>query len=129
MVRGATHHHPLAGPTIPVLRIFDEAKARAYYLDYLGFRLEFEHRFDPTAPLYLSVVRDGCTLHLSEHHGDGTPGTLVRIHCSDVDAFAAELATRPQAHSRPTIEAMPWGTRDLALIDPFGNRVVFSDGG
>jgi len=116
------------GRPIPVLRIFDVAKARAYYLDYLGFRVQSEHRFGPDFPLYLAVERDGCTLHLSEHHGDGTPGTLVRIHCSDVDTFAAELATRPQPHSRPALPAMSWGTRDVVPLDSFGDRLVFSDG-
>jgi hypothetical protein len=30
---------------IPILRIFDETKAREFYLDFLGFSVEFEHRF------------------------------------------------------------------------------------
>ena len=41
-----TFHAP-----IPILRIFDEAKARELYLDYLGFTVRFEHRFEPGAPL------------------------------------------------------------------------------
>lgn len=32
--------------TIPILRMFDEAKAREFYLDFLGFSVEFEHRFE-----------------------------------------------------------------------------------
>lgn len=37
-------------PAIPILRIFDEAKARAFYLDFLGFRVDWEHRFGPDMP-------------------------------------------------------------------------------
>ena len=31
---------------IPILRMFDETKAREFYLDFLGFSVEFEHRFE-----------------------------------------------------------------------------------
>ena len=33
--------------TIPVLRSFDVPKAREFYLDYLGFGTDWEHRFEP----------------------------------------------------------------------------------
>ena len=62
------------GPIIPVLRFFDEAKMREFYLGFLGFEMTFEFRFEPETPLYLGVQRGDCLLHLSEHHGDGTPG-------------------------------------------------------
>jgi len=56
--------------SIPILRIFDEAKAREFYVDFLGFTVDWEHRFNDDAPLYMQVSRDGCVLHLSEHYGD-----------------------------------------------------------
>ena len=62
------------GRVTPTLRIFDEAKAREFYLGYLGFGVEFEHRFGPDMPLFLCVFRGDCRLYLSEHNGDGTPG-------------------------------------------------------
>lgn len=58
------------GNSTPTLRIFDEARAREFYLGYLGFRIDWEHRFAPGMPLYLQVSRDDCVLHLSQHHGD-----------------------------------------------------------
>ncbi|MGP3358736.1 glyoxalase superfamily protein, partial [Escherichia coli] len=30
--------------TIPILRMFDERKAREFYLEFLSFSVEFEHR-------------------------------------------------------------------------------------
>ena len=51
------------GQTTPILRIFDEAKAREFYLGFLGFEVVFEHRFEPGMPLYLGVRRDGCVMH------------------------------------------------------------------
>ena len=112
---------------VPVLRIFDEAKARTFYLDWLGFTVDWEHRFEEGLPLYLQVSRDGCRLHLSEHHGDATPGARLRIDCDDIDSFAADLKKRPYIFARPGApEKMPWGTREITLTDPFGNRLTFS---
>ena len=115
------------GLTTPILRIFDETKAREFYLQYLSFHVVFEHRFEPQLPLYMSVARDGCTLHLSEHHGDASPGACMRIETNDIDALHAELTTKPYRHARPTVESMPWGTRDMTLTDPFGNRLTFTN--
>jgi uncharacterized glyoxalase superfamily protein PhnB len=112
--------------TTPILRIFDEAKAREFYVAFLGFTVDWEHRFDPGLPLYMQVSRDGCVLHLSEHHGDGSPGAAVRIETSDLDGFQAELLSKGYKYARPGIEAMPWGTRDMTVRDPFGNRLTFT---
>ncbi|HAV37556.1 MAG TPA: glyoxalase/bleomycin resistance/extradiol dioxygenase family protein [Massilia sp.] len=110
----------------PILRIFDEAKARAFYVDFLGFEVDWEHRFEPGFPLYLQISRGSCVLHLSEHHGDCCPGAGLRIEADDIDAYHAELTARGHANARPSIEEMPWGTRDMAVTDPFGNRLTFT---
>jgi uncharacterized glyoxalase superfamily protein PhnB len=109
--------------TTPILRIFDEAKAREFYLGFLGFKVDWEHRFEPGLPLYMQVSKDRCVLHLSEHHGDCSPGAAMRIETSDLEAFHAELASK---YARPGIEDMPWGTRDMSVKDPFGNRLTFT---
>jgi hypothetical protein len=38
---------------IPILRMFDVAKAREFYIGYLGFNVDFEHRFHDDAPLFM----------------------------------------------------------------------------
>lgn len=38
---------------IPVLRIFSVEKAREFYIDFLGFTLDWENRFEEAAPLYM----------------------------------------------------------------------------
>ena len=113
------------GRTTPILRIFDEAKAREFYLDFLGFQLDWEHRFEPGFPLYLQVSRSGCVLHLSEHHGDACPGSAVRIETDELDAFHAGLTAANYRYVRPGIENTPWGSREVRIADPFGNRLTF----
>ncbi len=114
-------------PPIPVLRMFDEAKAREFYGDFLGFTVDWEHRFEPGLPLYLQISLGDCVLHLSEHHGDATPGAHLRMTAEDIDGFAAALQAKDYAYARPGDPAeMPWGTREFTLTDPFGNRLTFS---
>lgn len=45
------------GPTIPILRVFDEAAAEAFYLGFLGFQRNWEHRLEAGLPLYQRVSR------------------------------------------------------------------------
>ena len=115
------------GKTTPIFRIFDEAKAREFYIDFLGFKIDWEHRFEPGLPLYMQISKDGCIIHLSEHHGDCSPGAAIRIETSELDAFHKDLATKRYKYARPGIEDMPWGSRDMSVNDPFGNRLTFTD--
>lgn len=113
-------------PPIPILRSFDESKALSFYVEWLGFRIDWQHRFADDLPLYLQLSRDACVLHLSEHHGDACPGAALRIPTVDVDALHAELLTRPYKNYVPTVNVTPWGSRDMQVLDPFGNRLVFT---
>ena len=112
-------------PPIPVLRIFDYPLAKAFYVDWLGFKIDWEHRFSPTAPRFLQVSRDDAVLHLSEHYGDGSPGANLTIRTDDVEAYHREVHSRPNANMNPGLEDEPWGTRSMCVIDPFGNRIHF----
>ncbi|HZV76739.1 MAG TPA: glyoxalase superfamily protein [Candidatus Babeliales bacterium] len=113
--------------SIPILRIFDVTKARQFYLTYLGFAVDFEHRFHDKAPLFMGISRDGLPLFLSEHHGDGSPGAHVRIDVRGLDELRAELASRDYRYMNPSIQEQEWGTRELCVIDPFGNKLIFSE--
>ncbi len=109
---------------IPVLRIFSVEKAREFYLDFLGFEWDWEHRHEEGMPLYAQVHRGDLVLHLTEHHGDATPGSAVFVPMRGVDDFHAEVSARRYAYLRPGVEDLPWG-RVMAVIDPFGNRLSF----
>ena len=113
--------------TIPVLRIFSVEKAREFYVDYLGFAVDWEHRFEPDLPLYMQVSRDGMVLHLTEHHGDATPGSRIFIRIHGIAALHAEITGRDYRFLRPGIEDAPWGGRVMELTDPFGNRLTFAE--
>ena len=110
---------------VPILRMFDVEKAKAFYTGLLGFRIDWEHRFEPGFPLYMQVSRSGARLHISEHNGDGTPGTVVSVNMTGLDAFHAELKAKG---SHAGIEPGPApDMRTLQIWDPFGNRLRFAE--
>ena len=111
--------------TIPILRIFDETKAREFYVGFLGFQVDWEHRFEPGLPLYMQVSKDDCIIHLSEHHGDCSPGGHLRIETTGLDEYRNGLLAKKYKYSRPGIEEMPWGAREMTIGDPFGNKLTF----
>lgn len=112
---------------IPILRIFDVAKAREFYIGYLGFSVDFEHRFHDDAPLFMGISRQGVQLYLSEHHGDGTPGTHVIVDMTGVDELHRELRSTNYRYMNPGIQTQEWGTRELCVVDPFNNKLIFSE--
>lgn len=113
--------------TIPILRIFSVDKAREFYLDFLGFTLDWEHRFGDNFPLYMQVSRGRLQLHLSEHHGDASPGSTVFVRMRGIAALHRELAAKDYRYLKPGIEQAPWRARLMDVIDPFGNRIRFNE--
>lgn len=111
---------------IPVLRVFDATLAKAFYVEWLGFRLEWEHQFGANFPRYLCVARGAVVLHLTEHYGDCSPGAKVMIGVDDVEALHRELSSRPNPNMRPHVERAPWNAMVMEVIDPFGNRLCFN---
>jgi len=110
--------------TCPIMRIFDESVAKEFYLDFLGFHLDWEHRFGENFPLYAQVSRAGLTFHLSGHHGDATPGSTVFVRMEGIEAYQQELAGKDYKHGKPSVKDEAWGLV-MGVIDPFNNRIRF----
>ncbi len=111
---------------MPIFRIFDVERAMDSYVGFLGFTLDWEHRFGADFPLYCQVSRGGLRLHLSEHSGDASPGAKAFVRMRGIETFHAELAAKAYKDNRPAIEDQPRG-RQLEVTDPFSNRIAFCE--
>ena len=101
---------------VPILRVANAATAVAWY-ERLGFSKEWEYRFDPDCPAFVSIGYGRARLFLSEHRGDARPDTLVGLFVKDIDAVVSEFG-RPK-------EEPPYRC-EFELRDPDGNRLRIS---
>src|SRR6476659_5723600 len=115
--------------TIPILRILDEDKTQEISVDFLGFNLTWGNR--ATGALYMQVSLDECVLHLSEHSGDACPGAAVKLHTDKIEEYVEQLVAKKYppgvAEQDPGVAEQPWGSLDMVLVDPFGNRLIFTN--
>ena len=75
----------------------------------------------------MQVSRGGFVVHLSEHHGDGTPGTHVYVYMNGVEALQRELIGKQYRHNRPGLQQQDWGMLEVQVVDPFDNRITFGE--
>ena len=115
----------------PILSVNNAEAAKEFYVNFLGFNVDWEHRFEASMPSYMQVSRDGCKLHLTEQKEECTHGAALRIHVDALDEFHDQLMENSTAahlaEQVPDVEPKPWGTRDMSIEDPFGNRLTFSE--
>jgi hypothetical protein len=100
-------------PPIAVLRGFSEEATRAFYLEFLGVEVEFEHRVDPDSPLYLTVWRSILVMRRPVRRFE-----LIVPMC-------AALNAKNYRHASPGVQSQSWGYDKMSMSDPSGNRLVF----
>lgn len=120
--------------TIPVLRIFSVDRAREFYVDFLGFTMDFGGPSSGgDSPFYGQVSRARTSLQLTEAEYDPYPGATVHIWLDGVQDLHHELDERRQtvkvwspAVWAPAPEEAPWGMV-MTIADPFGNTLRFTE--
>ncbi len=113
--------------SIPVFRIFDYTKTLEFYINWLGFRINWEDRREG-CPLYMEIELGDIVLHLSEHHGDCTPGSRIYIKdFENLKDYQHELIAKQYKYNKPGLHKTPWNTIEMEVIDPFGNRLTFNE--
>ena len=110
---------------IPQLRITQPTKSLDFYVTQLGFKIDWQHQFEPGFPLFLQLTREAQTLFLTEHAGDCEVGGAVYFRVPDALALHAAFAARGVT-ADPLPAATPWGTVEFLLQDPDGNRLRFA---
>jgi hypothetical protein len=114
--------------TRPIFRIFDYKKALEFYIDWLGFRIDWEDKPD-NGPVYMQVSLGDIVIHLSEHHGDCSPGARIYIeNFPGLKEYHKKLLEKKYSFMNPGLGKTPWNNaiNSMEVIDPFGNRLTFT---
>jgi predicted lactoylglutathione lyase len=96
----------------PILRVEDIEASRRYYIQTLGFSLDWD------ADGTISVSRDGKSIMLCEGE-QGQSGTWLWIGVEDADAFFAEFS-KNGAHIRSPPQNLSWAY-EFEVEDPDGH--------
>jgi catechol 2,3-dioxygenase-like lactoylglutathione lyase family enzyme len=121
--------------TIPVLRIFSVDPALQFYVDFLGFTLDFGGpNGGPGTAYYGQISKGHTTLHLAEAAYDAGQGATVFIWLDGIDELREYLNDRRTqvpvwgpAVWTPEVEQAQWDGKVLTIADPFGNHLRFSE--
>jgi catechol 2,3-dioxygenase-like lactoylglutathione lyase family enzyme len=114
-----TAHSPVnVAGVVPILRVSDFDASVAYYVNNLGFRLDW------ASGRFGSVSRGKASVMLCEG-SQGCPGTWMWFAVSDADALLDELGERG-ARIRHPPQNFPWGSRELHVFDPDGHVLRFA---
>ena len=111
----------------PVFRIFDYNKTIEFYIDWLGFKIDWQNKQD-AFPVYMQISFSNIVLHLSEHHGDGSPGGRVFIDdFKNLKEYHQKLVDKKYKYNRPSIEEFYYDKNalEMQVYDPFNNRLIF----
>jgi hypothetical protein len=114
--------------TRPVFRIFDYGKSIEFYVNWLGFNVDWEDK-PSDGPVYMQVSLGDIVIHLSEHYGDASPGARVLIEdFPGLEEYHKDLLGKHYKYMNPGLGKTPWNdkTRLMEVIDPFGNRLTFT---
>lgn len=106
----------------PVLGVKSYKEAVEFYVDWLGFNIEWEWREAPGGLAIVQIARDRVEIQLVE--GDEhPPNTWFQILVDDIVGFEQELNSRRHA-SVKLADNYPY-VRQISTNDPFGNLLVF----
>lgn len=111
---------------IPTFRILDYQTAINFYVDFLGFKIDWEHRFEPTGPVYMQISKNGLILHLSENKRFRT-NVIIFVDTKNIIEFHKELQERNPTNIIQDILRTNWQTSQLEIEDPFGNLLRFNE--
>jgi len=111
---------------IPTFRILNYNEAVNFYIDFLGFTIDWEHRFGPLEPVYMQISRNELTLHLSENNRFQT-GVIIFVETQGIEAFHKELLGKNRVKPIPNVSKTDWQTLQMEIEDPFGNLLRFNE--
>lgn len=117
---------------LPVVRCSRMATSLAFYTRVLDFNLAGESP-EIEDPAFNVLTREGDTILLSSHSGDGEFGQALVVLTDNIDSLFRTLLERglqPPARPESPVHEGPidqsWGTREFYVDDPDGNTLRFT---
>ena len=119
---------------IPTVRCSRMEASIAFYTKVLDFEW-VDGDDDKSDPSFSLLMREGDSLFLSSHRGDGAFGQATVVQTNDVEALFRKFRARglktpgnpaapKEVHEGPIDQS--WGAREFYVKDPDGNTLRFT---
>ena len=105
---------------VPILPGDDLSVAKKFYVDGLGFRVNWEWTEDGKNGL-VGLERGSISLTIDCPMSGHGREAVASLEVNDADAYYDEWSARVKVKRAPRNET--WGARTFDLIDPFGNTI------
>lgn len=112
----------------PVFQITDYPQTMAFYVDWLGFHIDWEER-PASGGCYLQISRGDIVLHLTTYPNESSIGARALAEFTGLLSFHHLLVQRESVFPSPPLQKTTWNNRvmQLELFDPAGNCLVLSE--
>lgn len=107
---------------VPVFGIASYADAKAHYVDWLGFTIDWEWREAEGQPVIMAISRDHAAFMLNEY--DEPAPSTVTLKVDDLASLALEWNGRRPGSVEVAIEP-PYEFPAVLIRDPCGNALHF----
>jgi hypothetical protein len=80
--------------------------------------------------VYLQISLGDLVIHLSEHHGDCSPGARIHIeNFKGLKDYHQKITARNYKYNKPGIDKAFWDSNItvMEVIDPFRNILTFTE--
>lgn len=115
--------------TIPVLRVFDYELAIDFYVNWLGFKIDWEKKPEE-GPFQIRLFLKEIVLHLVQYPDKGSMGTWVMItDFKNMVPYRKIISLKGKKFVKPELRQVPGEPNTLSMIvlDPFYNRIEFRE--
>ena len=108
----------------PTLGISDYEQAKAFYVDLLGFEIDWEWREAPDQPVIMAI-HHGTTQFMLHEGAHAPPPSFMAMRLYDLQGYVDECNARKPGSLEIVLEP-PYEFPSVQLKDPFGNHFQFA---
>ncbi len=111
---------------MPIFKISDYNKAVQFYVDWLGFKIDWQLEKKEENSIYLQISKGKITLHLTNNTSDNSPGKAF-VEVEGVQRYYQQLVGKKVPFEKPVLGQSAWSELSMEVTDPFGNKLLFSE--
>ena len=102
--------------------VSDVDRAKAFYVDQVGFNLDYDHKVNPELRFVQLTPRgSACSIAIGVGVTEAEPGSVIGMQVVVDDAHAARADLVAHGVDASEVQEFPWG-RFTFFADPDGNR-------